>query len=112
LANTVIGNTNQVVHQLLEQRATTYPVLITLFRRGNGMVLASLRSRTGEALKVAEKLQGGGHANACGATLPRSIQNIPDAIVYLRQVLNPAPARGTPLNSLESLFAAIELAKK
>jgi len=112
LANTVIGNTNQIVHQLLEQRATTYPVLITLFRRGNGMILASLRSRTGEALKVAEKLQGGGHANACGATLPRSIQNIPDAIVYLRQVLNPAPARGAPLNSLESLFAAIELAKK
>ena len=112
LANTVIGNTNQVVHQLLEQRATTYPVLITLFRRGNGMILASLRSRTGEALKVAEKLQGGGHANACGATLPRSIQNIPDAIAYLRQVLNPAPARGAPLNSLESLFAAIELAKK
>jgi len=112
LANTVIGNTNQIVHQLLEQRATTYPVLITLFRRGNGMILASLRSRTGEALKVAEKLQGGGHPNACGAILPRSIQNIPDAIAYLRQVLNPAPARGAPLNSLESLFAAIELAKK
>jgi hypothetical protein len=112
LVNTVVGNTNQVVHQLLEQRATPYPVLITLFRRGNGMILVSLRSRTGEALKVAEKLQGGGHANACGAILPRSIQNIPDAIVYLRQVLNPAPAKGTPLNNLESLFDAIELAKK
>ena len=34
------------------------------------------------------------------------------AIVYLRQVLNPAPAKGTPLNNLESLFDAIELAKK
>jgi hypothetical protein len=112
LANTVIGNTNQVVHQLLEQRATPYPVLITLFRRGNGMILVSLRSRSGEALKVAEKLQGGGHANACGATLPRSIQNIPDAITYLRQVLNPPPTRGSPLNSLESLFDAIEVAKK
>jgi hypothetical protein len=112
LVNTVVGNTNQVVHQLLEQRATPYPVLITLFRRGNGMILVSLRSRTGEAIKVAEKLQGGGHANACGAILPRSIQNIPDAIVYLRQVLNPSPAKGTPLNNLESLFDAIELAKK
>ena len=112
LVNTVVGNTNQVVHQLLEQRATPYPVLITLFRRGNGMILVSLRSRTGEALKVAEKLQGGGHPNASGAILPRSIQNIPDAIAYLRQVLNPPPARGTPLNNLESLFDAIELAKK
>jgi len=112
LVNTVVGNTNQVVHQLLEQRATPYPVLITLFRRGNGMILGSLRSRTGEALKVAEKLQGGGHANASGAILPRSIQNIPDAIAYLRQVLNPPPAKGSPLNNLESLFDAIELAKK
>jgi DHHA1 domain len=112
LVSTVIGNTNQIVHQLLEQQATPYPVSITLFRRGNGIILVSLRSRNGEALRVAEKLQGGGHANACGATLPRSIQNIPDAIIYLRQVLNPSPAKGSPLNSLESVFEAIELAKK
>ena len=112
LVNTVIGNTNQIVHQLFEKRATPFPVMITLFRRGNGMILASLRSRNGEALKVAEKLQGGGHPNACGAVLPRSIQNIPDAINYLRQVLNPAPAKGSPLNNLESLFDAIELEKK
>src|SRR5437762_2648446 len=112
LVNTVIGNTNQIVHQLFEQRATPFPVLITLFRRGNGMILVSLRSRNGEALKVAEKLQGGGHPNACGAILPRSIQNIPDAITYLRQVLNPSPAKRAPLNNLESLFDAIELAKK
>lgn len=112
VVNTVIGNTNQIVHQLLEQRATPYPVLVTLFRRANGMILVSLRSRNGEALKIAEKLQGGGHPNACGAILPRSIQNIPDAIVYLRQVLNPSPAKGSPLNNLESLFDAIELAKK
>ena len=112
LVNTVIGNTNQIVHQLLEQKATRYPALITLFRRGNGIVLVSLRSRNGEALKIAEKLQGGGHANACGATLPRSIQNIPDAIGYLRQLLNPSPKKDGPLNSLESLFDSIELAKK
>jgi nanoRNase/pAp phosphatase (c-di-AMP/oligoRNAs hydrolase) len=83
-----------------------------LFRRPNGVIIASLRSRNGEALKVAEKLQGGGHANACGATLPKSIRTIPDAIDYLRHVLNGAPRKDTPLNSLESLFAAIETKPK
>ena len=108
--DTVIGNNNLIVHELLEQQATTYPVLLTLFRRTNGVIIASLRSRNGEALKVAEKLQGGGHANASGATLPRAVRNIPDAITYLRQVLNPAPE--TPLNSLEGLFEALESPKR
>src|SRR6266540_1552849 len=107
LVNTVIGNTNQIVHQLLEGQATRFPVLITLFRRGNGLIMVSLRSRSGEALKVAERLQGGGHANASGATLPRSIQNIPDALAYLRHVLNPAARQTLPLNSLASLFESI-----
>jgi len=107
--DTVIGNTNLVIHQLLEKQATPYPVLITLFRRANGLIIASIRSRNGEALKVAEKLQGGGHANACGATLPKSIRNIPDAVDYLRHVLGAGPAKDAPLNSLESLFAAIEV---
>jgi len=107
--DTVVGNTNLIVHQLLEKAATPYPVLVTLFRRNNGLMIASFRSRGGEALPVAEKLQGGGHANACGATLPKSIRNVPDAIEYLRLVLNPAkPGRDTPLNSMESLFSAIE----
>jgi len=35
-------------------------------------IFASFRSRNGEALKVAEKFQGGGHANAAGAILPKS----------------------------------------
>jgi oligoribonuclease NrnB/cAMP/cGMP phosphodiesterase (DHH superfamily) len=109
--DTVIGNNNLIVHQLLEQQATKYPVLLTLFRRTNGVIIASLRSRNnGEALKIAEKLQGGGHANASGATLPRSVKNIPDAVNYLRQVLNPKPEE--PLNNLESLFASIDLARK
>jgi len=112
LVNTVIGNTNQIVHQLLERQATPYPVLVTLFRRSNGIIMVSLRSRNGEALKVADRLQGGGHPNACGATLPRSIQNIPDAIAYLRQVLNPGARQTLPLNSLESLFDSIEMVKK
>lgn len=106
---TVIGNNNAIVHQLLEQRATPYPVLITLFRKANNAIIVSLRSRGGEALKVAEKLQGGGHANASGASLPRSVKTIPDAIDYLRVVLNPPPAKEPPLNSLEGLLAGIEV---
>ena len=107
--DTVVGNNNLVVHQLLEEQAVKYPVLVTLFRRGN-LVFASFRSLNGEALKMAEKFQGGGHANAAGAILPKSIRNIPDAVEYLRQILN--PQRGTPLNSLENLFAEIEAEKK
>lgn len=110
--DTVIGNTNLVVHQLLETQATPYAVLITLFRRANGVIIASLRSRNGEALKVAEKFQGGGHANASGATLPKSVRNIAEAVSYLKQVLNPTPRKDMPLNNLESLFAAIEAEKR
>lgn len=108
--DTVVGNNNLIVHRLLEEKATRFPVLITLFRRTNNTVIASLRSRNGEALKVAEKLQGGGHANACGAVLPKSVRNIPDALEYLRQVLN--PKKDDPLNSLENLFAEIETGRK
>jgi oligoribonuclease NrnB/cAMP/cGMP phosphodiesterase (DHH superfamily) len=107
--DTVVGNNNLVVHQLLEEQAVKYPVLVTLFRRGN-MVFASFRSRNGEALKAAEKFQGGGHANAAGALLPKSIRYIPDAVEYLKQILN--PKRETPLNSLENLFAGIEAEQK
>ena len=111
LVETVIGNNNLIVHRLLEEKATPYPVLITLFRKANSQVIVSLRSRNGEATKVAARLQGGGHPNASGATLPRSIKTIPDAIDYLRQVLNPGAGRTQPLNSLEDLFAEIELKK-
>ena len=101
----IVGNTNSIVHQLLERGATKYSVLVSLFRRSNA-IFASFRSRNGEALKVAEKFQGGGHANASGAMFPKSIRNIPEAVDYLRSILN--PKRGAPLNNLESLFAGIE----
>jgi oligoribonuclease NrnB/cAMP/cGMP phosphodiesterase (DHH superfamily) len=110
VVETVIGNVNLIVHQLLDNPANTYQVLVTLNRGANGSLLASLRSRNGEALKVALKLQGGGHPNACGATFPKSIRSLHDAINYLRQILN--PQRDTPLNSLESLFAKMDLVKK
>lgn len=108
--DTVVGNNNLIVHQLLEQQATKYPVLVTLFRRATGVIIASFRSRNGEALKIAEKLQGGGHANASAATLPRSVKTISDAVNYLRQALN--PKREDALNSLENLFASLEAAQK
>jgi oligoribonuclease NrnB/cAMP/cGMP phosphodiesterase (DHH superfamily) len=104
--DTIIGNNNLIVHQLLEAKATKYPVLLTLFRRTNGVFIASLRSRSGEALKAAERLQGGGHANASGATMPKSVKNVADAVNYLRQVLN--PKKDEPLNSLDALFAEVE----
>lgn len=110
--DTVVGNINLIVHQLLEKQETPYQVLVTLFRKGNNTVIASLRSRNGEALAIAAKLQGGGHPNACGATLPRSVQNIPEAIQYLRHILNPPAPKPEALNSLESLFAAADAEKK
>jgi nanoRNase/pAp phosphatase (c-di-AMP/oligoRNAs hydrolase) len=110
--DTIVGNNNLIVHQLLEQQATKYSVLVTLFRRGNA-VFASFRSRNGEALKVAEKFQGGGHANAAGALLPKSVRNVPDGVEYLRQILNlKNETQQSRLNSLENLFASIEAGKK
>ncbi len=103
--DTVVGNTNLIVHRLLESGATKYPVLLTLFKKANNQIIVSLRSKNGEALQVATKLQGGGHANASGAVLPRSVRNVSDAIQYLRVQLNPHTAM--PLNnSLEGALAA------
>ena len=107
---TIVGNSNQVVHRLLESNATKYPVLVTLFRRMNA-VFASFRSRNGEALKVAEKFQGGGHANAAGALLPKSVRTVEDGVLFLRQMLN-AKTEAASLNNLESLFAGLEVGKK
>jgi hypothetical protein len=107
--NTIIGSSNQIVHQLLESGATKYPVLLTLFRRSNS-IFASFRSRNGDALKIATKFQGGGHANAAGAILPKSVRTIEDGIEFLQKALNPKPEPA--LNNLESLFAGLDLAKK
>ena len=76
LVETVVGNPNPIIHELLQ---------------APGNFLASLRSRNGEALQIAERLKGGGHPNASGPTLPRSTQSIPDAVAYLNQILAPAP---------------------
>jgi len=107
--DTVVGNVNLIVHQMLDEKTTAYDVLVTLHRKGNGVVVASLRSRNGNALKVAEKLHGGGHPNAAGTTLPRSVQNIGDALEYIRRALNPRQQEEeTGFASLEAAFASIE----
>lgn len=106
--NTVVGNTNLIVHQLLDSGATKYPVLITLFKKANNQIIVSLRSRNGEAAKVAAQLHGGGHPNACGAVLPRSVRNLDDAVDYLRRVLNPTLSP-QPLNAMDDLLASFKL---
>jgi len=103
----VVGNSNLIVHHLLQEQATSCPVLLTLHRHGNGLLNISLRSRNGEALAVATRLQGGGHPNAAGATLPRTIRQIPEALDYLRRVLAPqskVPTRMTGLAGLIETF--------
>lgn len=108
---TVIGNNNLIVYQLLDQESTKFPVLLTMFRKTNGTVIVSFRSRNGEALKVAEKFQGGGHANAAGATLPRSVQNFGDAVIYLRKILLPpaVPTGPATLHNLGNLLDALPI---
>lgn len=105
--DTVVGNTNLIVHQLLDSKATPYTALITLFKKANNSIIVSIRSRNGEAAKVAAVLQGGGHPNASGAVLPRSVRNVDDAIEYLRRVLN--PSKGQPLNSLADQLGGLKL---
>jgi hypothetical protein len=107
--DTVVGNSNSIVHRLLKEKATPFPVLVTLFAKSNRSVIASFRSENGEALKVAQQLQGGGHANASGATLPRSVQTVEDGVLWLRKALNPQAKPGDGLNSLEQALAGLEL---
>jgi hypothetical protein len=87
----VVGNANLIVHELLRDPGCRHAVLVTLLRKAAGGVVASFRSRNGEALEIARRFQGGGHPNAAGAALPRSIQRIPDALDYLRGILDPRP---------------------
>ena len=111
LVRPVVGNTNVIVHQLLEQCVTPHAVLATLFKKGNGAFIVSFRSRNGEALKVATRLDGGGHPNASGATLPRSVNDHEAAAEYIRQRLNPTlPA--SSLNGMEDLIQRWEQMKR
>ncbi|MEN9674679.1 MAG: hypothetical protein RIS76_575 [Verrucomicrobiota bacterium] len=97
VVNTTLGDTNLIVHQLLDRGATPFRVLVTLFPKANRTMVASFRSLNGEALAVASRLQGGGHPNAAGTTLPRSVTDAESAKEYLRETLSPAGA-GRGLN--------------
>jgi oligoribonuclease NrnB/cAMP/cGMP phosphodiesterase (DHH superfamily) len=98
-----VGNTNLVVHQMLERRVTRHKVLVTFFPKANRTVVVSFRSLSGEALAVASKLDGGGHPNAAGATLPKSVGDIDAAVAYLRQNLGPSPKVNTAFAALDQL---------
>ncbi len=102
-----IGDTNAVVHQMLTEEIISQPVILTAVTR-NRSVSVSLRSRNGEALPVAKLLQGGGHPNACGATLPQTVQRIPDAVDYLKKTLNPKPG-GDGLGSLGDALEGLKV---
>ena len=105
---TIVGTANLIVHQMLDEKSTPFSVLLTLHRKGNGVMLVSLRSRVGEALKYAEKLHGGGHPNAAGATLPRSVQNFGEALDYLKKTLDPFKEEEVGLSSLEDAFSVVD----
>lgn len=105
---TAIGNPNIILNNLLQDAAIRYDVLVTINKRVNGSLLVSFRSRNGRALKVASFLRGGGHPNAAGTVLPKSVQNVEEAIQYMRRILNPEQNNMKELNSLEDLFEAAE----
>lgn len=106
-----VGNGNQIVNQLLHEFSGKYSVLITLFRKTNASVVVSIRSLDGQALNVARKLGGGGHPNASGATLPRSIRSVNEGIAYLESVLRDEPVSAPSFNSLDDLLNSIDLSK-
>ena len=110
LVKTVVGNSNVILNKLLHEDSQPYKILLTLNRIGNNQFMVSLRSSEGGALRMAKQLQGGGHANAAGAALPKSVQRVADAVDYLKTALNPIThARENVPDNLESLFESAKI---
>jgi len=110
LVKTVVGNYNVILNKLLREGSQPYKILLTLNRVGNNQFMVSLRSSEGGALRVAQQLQGGGHANAAGAALPKSVQRVADAVDYLKTALNPLThAQEIVPDNLESLFESAKI---
>lgn len=105
---TAVGDSNAIVHRLLEEGSSGFRVIATMFQKANRQMTVSFRSLHGEALPIARKFQGGGHANACGATLPKSVNSLNEAIGYMRQHLEPEAVSGG-LSSLEQAFSGLDL---
>ena len=109
LVKTVVGNSNVILHRLLGDAGVSYRVLLTLNRIGGNQFMVSLRSSDGEALPVARQLQGGGHPNAAGAALPKSVQRVADAVDYLIKALNPIDDSDGPVGlNTEALFENVQ----
>ena len=110
LVKTVVGNSNVILNKLLREDSQPYKILLTLNRIGNNQFMVSLRSSEGGALRMAKQLQGGGHANAAGAALPKSVQRVADAVDYLKTALNPIThAQENVPDNLESLFDSAKI---
>ena len=110
LVKTVVGNSNVILNHLLREESQSYKVLLMLNRIGNNQFMVSLRSTNGEALRMAKQLQGGGHANASGAALPKSVQRVADAVDYLKTALNPINHSQDILpNNIEALFDSAKI---
>ena len=110
LVKTVVGNSNVILHRLLSEPNMPHRVLLTLNRIGGNQFMVSLRSSDGEALPVAKQLQGGGHPNAAGAALPKSVQRAADAVEYLKKALSPVDQPGgLAKNNIEALFDNAEV---
>jgi len=102
-----VGNTNLIIHRLLNSGDTKYSVLLSLYRKGIGNFVVSFRSLNGEALAVAQKFEGGGgHPNASGATLPKGINTYDDALDYLRTQLKTDSGSGNNAG-LHQAFAGL-----
>ena len=107
LVRAPVGNTNLIVHQMLNQRAVPQPVLVSLHRRGGGIYVASFRSLKGEALGVAQKFEGGGgHPNASGATLPK-LNGLDAAVDYMKARLAPGGGVAGGLSSMADSFGSL-----
>ena len=102
-----IGNHNVIMNQLLKDPALADQVLLSVSRRAPYQYGVSLRSRNGKARDVAIKLHGGGHPNAAGATLPKSVKSVTTGLDYIRQVLSPKP-EVTPDGGLSDLASALD----
>ena len=110
MVKTVVGNSNVILNKLLREDSQPYKILLTLNRIGNNQFMVSLRSSEGGALRMAKQLQGGGHANAAGAALPKSVQRVADAVDYLKTALNPIThAQENVQDNLESLFESAKI---
>ncbi len=103
-----IGNNNVIMNQLLKEPELADHVLVSVSRRAPYQFGVSLRSRNGKAREVAGKLQGGGHPNAAGATLPKSVKSVPTGVEYIRQVLTPKSITEPETGGLSDLASALD----